>query len=687
MITMGQKYWAAGIVAGLFCSFASAKDERRHEVMVVTANKMEEDVHKLPIPIQVLSGEELQDAGIDSIEQLMGKLPNMVVTKNYGAFSSPTFRGLTTSVFNRETPITVFVDGIPHSSSYGLDIGLLNVERVEILRGSQSTVYGHSSIGGVINVITRPPSEELTASARVEGASNGKRKLEGLVSGELIPETLAVTLSARGIKSDGYLNNTYQNRGHYDTLDERQFNIRANWRISERLVMDLLVDRTDKDNGGAAFSAVDGTTFYDTKQEVDTFNKIKSNQQALKLAYSFDTFDLSWHLGHKTTDIEHQSDFDRSNASTCMFPPPMQSFGCVEGAYFFDTSKLKATNTELRINSTQGGGVRWVAGLYTADDKYDAVENGSSFPAMPMFNNNLFTDIKGRQYAIFGQASIPLGSHFEVTPGLRWQRDERKTDFANHAGVSYSQSDHWNKVLPKLALSYQVHHDTLLYTSVSQGYQPGGFNFTAANPDKAKFDPQTSLDYELGVKTSLWDHRLDLGINLFYLDIKDVHGLSISSTSVVDTVNAGSATSKGAELDLNAFLGGAWQLGWNLGYTKASYGSGKYSGNRTQFTPKLSSTASLSYDQGTGLFGRLEQVYKGDMYTDLANTIKVDSYALVNLRAGYRWTNGITLETYADNLFDKEYFTNAYRLPLPGLPQVRQIGEPLTIGVALRYDY
>lgn len=683
----GQTYYTpivSLIATSLMASAAYSQEDIQLDAIVVTANKLEEDVRKVPISVQVITGEELEKQGITSVEKLMSKLPNVAMTKNYGLFSMPTVRGLATSAFNRDTPITIYIDGVPYSSSYALDLGLVDIERVEVLRGSQSSIYGRNSIGGVINIHTKDPSGELRGKVKARYGLRNSRALEGTVAGDIIENRLSASVSAGIKQDDGDVTNSLVSDNEYAAIDEKQFNARFNVKVTDSLTADLSLEHVDKDNSTAPFRARSESQFYKTQQEVSGFNKTKSSQINLNLMQNFSNFDVNLRSGYRKTNVEHKSDMDRTSNTVCGAPFVAN---CMQGAYFFDDTELTTAHAELKVNSTNQEGMRWVGGFYSGYDLFDAKHNGSTVPNIPGFSSDNYTDITSYQYAVFGQMTVPIAEKVELTGGLRWQMDQREIDYSDARGTKYNRDTTWQAVLPKAALSYQLDNDISFYASLSQGYRPGGYNFTSANPDAAEFKSQTSIDYELGTKASLFDNRLNIGLNLFYLDVRDIHGTNISSFNAIETVNAGQATSKGIELDATAYINDNWQIDWNLGYTNAKYTSGSFKGKRTQLTPEFTSTTALSYDAGIGLFGRLEHVYQGNMYADFSNTVEIGDHHVFNARGGYRWENGVTLEAYVDNIFDAKYAVNAYSIPIPGVADIEQVGERLTAGLSLQYEW
>ncbi|ELR66776.1 TonB-dependent receptor [Photobacterium marinum] len=667
---------------------SSPSDHDALEVMTVTATKMEENVRDIPVSVQVTTGEELEKKRIYSLEPFFKTLPNVAISNNYGVFSSPNYRGLATSAFAQESPITVYINGVPHSSVYGMDLGLLNVERVEFLRGSQSTLYGQSSLGGVINVITRQPDDMPEGKLVAEAAEYDGRMIYGSYGQALIEDVLSFNIAGRYRESSGYLTNKYPgSRSDYDESEAYQYNGNLRWNITDRTHAILSLNGEDRDNGGLPFYAEnDGSLM--TRQEIDAKNRVKVSDQALKIEHETDNFVTTYLAANQKTSADHVSDMDRTNGSTS---PVIGNF---DGAKFIDDSEVSTQTHELRFNSNNSD-IRWVGGVFYQDHLYDAKDNGtvvpnSNFGHMEAHN---MSDVSGEQFAIFGQSIFPVTDRLETTLGLRWQKDDKEIDSSNRSVMmgndtttNYKREASWDVWLPKLAFGYQLEGEHLLYGSVSKGYQAGGFNFTELNPNKAKYEPQRTIDYELGIKSSWLDNQLNFDLNLFYLDIKDAHGRSISALNNITFFNVDKARSYGAEFDLNWFINMDWSLSGALGLNKAEYRTNEFAGNRMANSPEFTSSLTLNYGGYEGLYGHLTYNYRSSTYTDAENTLKIDGYGLVDAHLGYR-VDDYTVYVFGTNLFDEDYTTNYYALPFPGPAPIAGAGQPRTLGLGVSVDF
>ncbi|MDA0149567.1 TonB-dependent receptor [Vibrio sp. LaRot3] len=666
----------------------SASDASDVEVITVTASKMEENVLDIPVSVQVVSGEELEQKAIYSLEPFLKQLPNVAVSNNYGIFSSPNYRGLATSAFAQESPITVFIDGVPHSSVYGMNLGLLDVDQIEFLRGTQSTLYGQSSLGGVINIKTKQPSGYPEGRVIAEFSENDGQMYFGSYRQDLIEDVLSFGIAARYRGSEGYLENEFPtSKRNYDEVQVGQWNGNVRWNISPQTHVIISFNHEDSDNGGLPFYAENDGSFK-TSQEVDAFNRVQVSDQSLKLEHEADAVTVTYLAANQATSAQHESDMDRTFGSSS----PL--LGDFNGAKFFDDSEVSSMTHELRLSSRYSD-FKWVTGIYYQDSLYDAKDNGNYVPNSlfgPMEAHNS-SDVAAEQYAVFGQVRIPVTEKFETTLGLRWQRDDKEFDsvnrsvmFGSETVMTFSQQADWDVWLPKIAFGYKTDAGSLIYASVSKGYQAGGFNFTAMDPLTSMYEPQKTIDYELGFKTVWLDNAISFDLNLFYLDITDAHGRSIDALNQITFFNVDKATSFGAEADVSWQLAERWWLSSSLGFNKAEYKSGEFNGSQMANSPEFTSATTLAYGDFAGLYGQLSYTYRSATYTDADNTLEIDGYGLWDGQLGYR-IDDYSFYFFAQNLADQEYQTNYYALPFPGPAPISGIGQPRTFGLGVSAEF
>ena len=665
------------------------------ESITVTANKIEEDVQKIPQSITVMDEAFLEEKGITDVPDVIREIPNMVVQEGLSG-NSVSFRGLNSSTFTYNNPVVIYIDGVPVINQYGFDASLVNVERVEVLRGPQGTLYGKDAIGGVINIVTKEPENQWHGMVGAEyGSYNYMQGIFNL-NGSVIKDSLFMGINGKYEQDDGWIENTNPGADGNES-DQQQFSGYLLYTPTDRFTAKLTLSMANQSNSwingyklpaGADYSDfnrddAEKGNFSDMPTEVD----IDCFSQSLYLSYAFDSVTLTSISTHRKQDMDGDYDGDYLVGTD------------YDGLKQFNYNETDAYTQELRISSNNKSGIRWVAGLYIDSEEFEQQPLGMQYPSYDKgaFNGNFdyFVDseIDSTTYAAFGQAIVPLGERFELTLGGRYQHIDKEIDLnlyvlpvgtTGFPSFSLSGDKDWDVFLPKAALSYALNDNWHTYISYSQGYMPGGFNPipSSGTIEDNSFEPQKSANYEIGIKGSL--NKLRLAANLFYMDIEDIH-IFKSDGVLLHTSNADSGHSQGVELELAYQLTNAVELTGSIGLIEAEYdnydaGDGiSYDGKDIAGTPSYTATAGVSYKHPSGLYGRVDMRAVGETSFDEANLYEEDAYVVFDAKIGYL-TGGWDFYVYGKNLTDEAYF-----ISFDGT--MAEFGPPMTIGVGLRYRF
>ena len=680
---------------------AATETETETESVIVTANKIEEDVQKIPQSITVMDEVFLEEKGITDVPDVIREIPNMVVYDKTDAGSPVSYRGLKPSIFTYNNPVVIYIDGVPIINQYGFDASLANVERVEVLRGPQGTLYGKDAIGGVINIVTKKPENEW--HGMIGGEYGSYNYMQGIfnLNGSVIKDTLFMGINGKYEQDDGWIENT--NPGldsDGNEFDQQQFSGYFLYTPTDRLTAKLTLSMANQSNswinGYALPAGSDFSDFNrDDAEEVDfdipTGIDIDSFSQSLYLSYAFDSVTLTSTTTHRKQDMK--ADYDRDFLAGTDY----------DGLKTLNYNETDAYTQELRISSNNESGIRWVAGLYLDSEDIEQAPLGFQFPSYDNsgtfsgnFDYKAESETDSTTYAVFGQAMVPLGERFELTLGGRYQHIDKEIDLDLYylpVGTtgspisSFSGDKEWEVFLPKAALSFALSDNWHTYVSYSQGYMPGGFNPFASSgtTEDNSFEPQKSANYEIGIKGHV--NRLRLAAALFYMDIEDAHIYKAYGGSVY-TDNADSAHSQGIELELAYQLTDTIELTGSLGLIEAEYdtydaGDGiSYDGKDITGTPSYTATAGISYKHPSGLYGRVNMRAAGETSYDDAGLYEDDAYAVFDAKIGYL-TGGWDFYVYGKNLTDE-----AYIISVTSSATLRaEFGQPMTIGVGLRYRF
>ncbi len=669
------------------------------EEVTVTANKVEEKLKDVPQSVTLITGEAIQEQGIRNIADLVREIPNLSSSFLYS--NEINFRGINSSTFTNTNPVVIYVDGVPQSNRYSYDALLENVDRVEVLRGPQGSLYGKDAIGGVINIITKTPTNRWSGYAGAEVANQDGKELTFSLNGPVIKDRLFLTLSGKVAKNDGWITNTYPGMdSNANGRDDQMFRLGFHFKATPDTTLRLNVLHDDLTNdwidGGLAPEGVALDDYSRDRASQARFDEVTRTQtvsdaQSLSVQHQIGGITIDGIVTNKSVKIDGDYDGDWGDSPI------------YRGLTVYQHSEVDTQTQELRLSGGQPGSLRWIGGLYHETEKYRNLRYGGQYPGAVLGTPfDVDTDVpsttKSDTLAAFGQMMMPLSSGFELTLGGRYQRIEKdftgdfyltpvgSTGFPPQFTLVGDKS--WSAFLPKVALSYDLTPNWKSYVSVAKGYLPGGFNYYPSSPVVAdnRFEPQTSTNYEAGIRSD--SGRLYLSASLFYMDIKDIHVYSYDTNGLVFvTSNAGRGTSKGAELEASYLLTDEWEVSTALGLTDATYDEypdPSINGNKIEKTPSYTARIGLKYTAGSGFYGRADLRGQGKRYFNPENTLVEDAYATLDLKAGYEegpWN----VYAYVRNLTDEDYVSFA-QIYQSGRNMVT-FGEPRRFDVGVRYSF
>lgn len=672
------------------------------EAVKVTANKMEESLKDVPQSITVINEMDIEEKGIENMSDVIDNIPGMSYSADHGLAIN--FRGLNSSMFTMNNPVTMYVDGIAHSGKTGFDTSMVNVERVEVLRGAQSTLYGKNAMGAVINVVTKDPTNEWQGKVGTEYGSWDYIKGYAVVNGPIVEDRLFLGLSAQYDQDQGWIKNDYPgmnedaNREH-----ERKINGYVLFKPIEDLRMRLAAYHSKEVSHwadeyamvpGSDLSSFNADDAKHVSYDVPTKSTIEDNSQSLRVEYDFSGYKFDSITTHKKIEVDAVYDSD---------------FGVdpnYAGLTMFDENEDETWAQELRLSAGRADEFRWTCGVYGDLGNRKQGPYGQQFydPGMGMaFEQDAHSEQDSYTMAAFGQIMAPLGAGFELTLGARLQRLHKELDLdmyyqAVGAAPNLFYSMHgdktWNAFLPKAALSYAINDEWTTYVSYSHGYMPGGFNYFAmqGSADANSFKPEKSKNYELGLKGDY--DSLRIAAALFYMDIDDIHvykTIGSGAGAMYVTDNAKKAHSYGAELEVTYLPVDTLELSGSVCVTKAKYdeydaGTTNFDGEDIEQTPSHVIRLSAAYHHPCGFYARADARHYGSrsFYDDVNKSFdEADAYTIVDSRIGYRF-DSFDVYGYVKNLTDEEYVT-AFRSN--GMASIVGVGAPRTIGAGVMYYF
>lgn len=677
-LTVGQSAFAADMEAAVPNEVDSSKNsenktgindrdavhpgaEEEMAEILVTAQKQTQDVKDVPITMSVFSGFDLEDMSVESIKDIMAHTPNMsYFAAGAEGLGTPNVRGLTASLRSFSTSTAMYVDGVPYTSGFGFDTLLQDIERIEVLKGPQGTLYGKNAEAGVVNVITMKPSNEFRSKVTGEIGEDSKRVASVMVSGPVVKDKFYIGVSAKYYEKEGYIEDASIN----DTANDQEYRFgKINLRLtpSDDLAVSLLAQTIQYNNGNINMNDISASNPRVITSDLNGgyYDKPSSTISALSVAYTWNEIKFETVFSYWNYKQDSLAEFDFSDNAMAMY-------------HVLSLNDFEKLSGEFRAGSTTGN-VSWLIGAYTDRDD-NLVDNTISMMGGG-YTMYVTHELEAGNKALFAHADWAVSDRFSLIGGMRYDRDEK--EFSQVATNIHDEKT-YSTVSPKIALRYKVIPDASVFATVSKGYRAGGVNSFAptytGSTENLSYDKETVWNYETGIKAGFFNNRLNLDFSVFYMDISDMQVETAVNNTYTWVLNAAQATSKGVELSTEFKATRKVSLFASVGYIDVTFdefsdAGGDYSGNTNPFAPKYNFNIGAQYRSGTGWFARADVNGYGKMYLDKANQYERDAFFLVNLKVGYE-ARLFDVYLYAKNLFDEEYdsvgyYDGRYTIPSP----------------------
>lgn len=608
--------------------------------MTVTAQKSSENIQDVPISITAFDEIDLEDRNIDSLEDIAQYTPNLTFL-NFGGlgFLAPTMRGLYADPSSNSSTVGLYVDGVPTLTTFGFDVLVNDVERIEVLKRPQGTLYGKNAESGVINVISKKPGDSLKGRVSFENGEDNKRLYSIGLSGPVIQDKLRLGFSGRYYEKDGFIENTYHNR----TSDDRENwfgRVYLNYEPTDNLEISLVSLKLNRNDGAGSMNNLNAEDLYEVPSDGNAYSRLTTFSNSLKLEYQIGDLNFTSVTCYKDDGEKRATDLDRTPI------PEKQNHGSFDSTYETLSEEIKFTYSSQKI--------KYLFGLY-GDKNESLVKNRKRRYLKPDNYNENETD--DESIGVFAHVDYFMTDKLSILGGVRYDYDDKEFKIRNK-DVALENS--YSAFSPKLAVKYRLNENLMTYSTIAKGYKSGGF-FLFAPVGKQKYDKETLINYEIGFKSTMLNKSLLVNGAVYYMDIDDMQVYTSLDGVYGYLSNAAKATSVGFELDASYSLSRGVKFYAGFGYNKTTYDTFEdavddYKDNEAPYTPEYNYTLGCQYRHADGFFARMDLNGYGEMYQDKMNESKKDAYSIVNAKVGFQMES-VDLIMYAENLFDEEYHT------------------------------
>ncbi|MBB1060718.1 TonB-dependent receptor [Marilutibacter spongiae] len=729
---MNRKHLSIAITCALLAPSAWAQDagttaaqgERAAatlDAVTVTARKREETLQEVPVAVTAFTADALDKLDVEDLSDLDAQVPNLTIYAARGSSSTVTayIRGIGQSdpLWGVDPGVGIYLDDVYIARPQGALLDVFDVDRIEVLRGPQGTLYGKNTIGGAIKYISRGLPASTDGFASVTAGTNGQLDVKAALGGSFGGnDALRGRISVASLNRDGYGENRITKQ---DVSDKEILTLRAELGayVSDDFNIRFAYDWMDDQSGVRGAQMLAPNPFapgyaplddrYDVRNGMPNVND--TDMQGLSATANWrvnDDWSAKYVIAKRESDTETNIDFDT-------LPNTIADVK----AFYSD----EQVSNELQVNYDAGGRARGVMGLYWFDG-----EAGGQ--VLNNFFGLLFGDTQGTVYtesfALYADWTFDLTDRLQLDVGARYTDEDKRADVLNRGysdatyttpisvAADFDKTINFKNTSPKVSLDYQVTPDIMVYGSASRGFKSGGYNIRAqatSVPRSAEpFDDEVVDSYEVGSKMAFLDQTLFLNLAAFHNRYKDIQlsvftafdadGDGVEDSFFGDFTNAGEGTVNGVEVEYQWLPSQHWAISGNLAWLDAEYDefitNGVNVADSQEFTnaPEFSGAINVEYRlplaNGGDVSTRVGYSYQSEVYptTDLSEAIRQDGYGLLN--AGVIWHANETwsLSLQGKNLLDEEYRTTGYNIPVLGV-LTGFYGPPREVSLTARYDF
>ena len=721
---------AAAAPAPLLAQATGAEDQDSAviEEVIVTAQRREQTLQEVPMAVSAFTGADLEALQADNLDSLQGAVPNLNLVQGRGSNSSVNayIRGVgqPDALQSFDPAVGVYLDDVYMSRIQGALFKLYDIERIEVLRGPQGTLYGKNTPGGAIRLITRTPGDEFEAQAGVLVGDYGRLQARARIAAP-VTDDFAIGCSVLHDERDGFVTDPLDGR-EYNDEDTTVARVKGSWDVSENLNVTFSADYTKEDvNLTLGRSEV---LLYSLDLALGIVPRLPAPTGEWDFRTSTSMSDrptqatdhwggnvtVSWDINGNTTLKSITAYRDLETSSYIDIDATTLQLGDVLVA--LDQNQF---SQEFQLLGNNGDNLNWVVGAYYLNEQVPSHQEAYAddfllFNGIPIsFLRTIDDDLETTSYALFGQVDWAFADRWSLGLGLRWTEEEKDyfrttSTFSNILGVAdpafaFTDSDSWSDWTPSITLDYAMSDSVKLYGRMAEGFKSGGFNGRANSAaDVSTFDPETVWSTEIGAKTTMAGGRLRANYALFYSKYDDFQA-RVSVGEGIDfrfpVLNAAELEIKGAEFEMTWLPIDPLALSTQIGYLDSKYGKGGFTGadgveDQPAFSPEWTARFAGTWTQplpgGSSLAFTAAANYRDSMWLSVENTdaLTEDSYWVMDALVSWvsesgRWTVSGGIK----NLGDEVYRVEGQEFRSVGGIQTAYYGHPRTWTIGFDYRF
>jgi len=668
-----------------FVAISQTKDTIKIEEISISADKEGGKMQKVPVSITYIASKQLEIQSINNLTDLSARIPNLFMPDYGSRLTTPIYiRGIGARI--NSPSVGLYVDGVPYFDKGSFNFEFFNVQKIEVLRGPQGTLYGRNTMGGLIQIYTLENQDYANGSFYSEYGNHNQLK-SVLHYNMPLSKTLTLAFDGAYVHNDGSFVNQYTGKTA-DELDTYSWQMKFNYKPSDNFKITLTSNYEDNDQAGYPYALydVDTQTASDVNYDKASSYKRKQVSNGLNIQYKAPKFVLSSSTSFQYMDDEQAIDQDFTDFAQ----------------YFVTQDRIRQTFAqEFNLHSAESSKIKWLVGAFAFN------ENEAKQVDVNVLTNGMLMmkDYKqiSKGIAFFGQTTIPFWK-FDLTAGIRYDMENSNLVYDYHRTFKGTTSQieafenrlDFSQWLPRIALNFHANENLTIYHSISKGYKAGNFNSTFTRDEDIFFNPEYSINYELGIKSSFFNRKLVANLAAFYIDWKDQQIYQPVPTGTGSMLkNAGESLSKGLELELSARPSKNFDIWLGAGLNEAKFEdyqrdeTTNYSGNYIPYIPKYTLNAGVNYSMfiQSGFVSKMilnaNYQYFGQLYWNDDNVASQDAYGILNGKLSFV-AKELNFGIWAKNILSTEY--NAFYFEALGNSYIQK-GKPVQFGLFAKVNF